>query len=103
MLPHDKKIVITKEDFIKDIDILVEEMVDSIQMAKLMVMHLITFGDPDPEREYTPVMKAQKEHFDQQIRDLISKKKAKPVIHIPEGTKKLIKDIGYVESDWIKS
>lgn len=103
MLQHDKKIVITKEDFVKDIDILVEEMIDSIQMAKLMVAHLITFGDPDPERGYSSEMKAKKDEFDQKIRNLISKKKAQPAIHIPEGIKGLIKENGYVESDWIKS
>lgn len=103
MLPHDKKIVITKEEFVNDIDILVEEMIDSIQMAKLMVAHLITYGDPDPDREYSPEMKTKKIEFDQKIRDLISKKKAQPVIHIPEGIKSLIKETGYVESDRIKS
>lgn len=103
MLPHDKKIVITKDDFVKDIDILVEEMIDSIQMAKLMVGHIITFGDPDPDREYSIEMKAKKEDIDQTIRGLISKKKAQPSIQIPEGTKKLIKDTGYEESGWIKS
>lgn len=103
MLPHDKKIVITKDDFVKDIDILVEEMIDSIQMAKLMVGHIITFGDPDPDREYSIEMKAKKEVIDQTIRGLISNKKAQPAIHIPEVTKKLIKDTGYEESGWINS
>jgi hypothetical protein len=96
LVDKSKKIVLTKDEFIADVDLLLKQMELALIIMKAFVMHMITFNDEMDtslySTEFIERQKAIKIEVEDKIKAILLMVRAKTGIQISENLQKLISD-----------
>lgn len=91
-----RKIRLTKEQFISDVDVLLKQMEFALVMMKTFVIHMIAFHERDNSylsKEFIEKQETQKKELEDKLKMLLQSAKAKTAVQVPESLKEILKNI----------